>query len=241
MNMNWNDPTFLRMASAVIQWFVIALASVAVCLQTVKHFVDLREKRISGELGIMKDKEQRERQQELRKQLDEAEHRIRSLDMELNVDFSAKWKDGIPPDPNHWLIKSGDAKTATLQLVVRGGSVIPVNFYQINGLTFRLIDADIVRMTFRTNASPGSDVYTLLPDQIEAIRNLDFLGFIYRSAVDGTAVTMRHVRTDFFVNGRLSFVANCNPTGSIDLKPESEGMMTFAVRGDMKVAPAKPY
>ena len=86
--MNWNDPTFLRSASAVIQWFVIGFASIAVCLQTAKHFVDLREKRISGELAAAKEGAQRASELALQEKLDSSEKRVRSLDLVLEIDLN---------------------------------------------------------------------------------------------------------------------------------------------------------
>jgi multidrug efflux pump subunit AcrA (membrane-fusion protein) len=56
MKMNWDDPTFLRSASAAIQWCVIGFASIAVCLQTAKHYVDIREKRLSTNISAAKEK-----------------------------------------------------------------------------------------------------------------------------------------------------------------------------------------
>lgn len=236
--MSWNDPSFLRSASAGIQWLVIALASLAVCLQTAKHFIDLREKRISSSLTALKEKDQQNREEELREKLETSEKRIKSLDLELSIDIVAKWKAGMEPIGKGFMWTGSKAVIITFKL--SSGAVVSVDFVRAENVNYTRIDAETVRLTYRTFAVPGSAAFSLLPEQILAIQSMEFVTIgLSPDILDETVVTISRLHAAFIANGRVSFAATDAPQMAVDIKGAQSGTPKLNLSGHIDVVHPK--
>lgn len=204
--MNLNDPTFLRSASAFIQWMAIALAAVAVGLQTLKHFVDLRERRISTQVAAKKDEDQQARERALHEKLEMSQRRIRSLELELQYDMTAKWKGGKSPNPGEFISMGGGGSAIKMTFVPKSGKAVDVEFFGEHQITFLPIEDGATRISYRTVASPRSNIYGLTCDEIEAIRDVQFVCVGANSdSLDDPIFSLANVKATFFANGQRAF------------------------------------
>lgn len=236
--MNWNDPNFLRSASAGIQWLVIALASLAVCLQTAKHFIDLREKRISSGLTALKEKDQQKREEELREKLETSEKQIKSLDLELSIDLVANWKAGMEPIGKGFMWTGSKAVIITFRLT--SGAVVSVDFVRAENINYSRIDAEIVRLTYRTSAAPGSAAFSLSPEQILAIESIEFVTIgLSPDILDKTVIKISRLHAAFTANGRVNFAATDAPQMALDIKDAQSGTLKLNLRGHIDVVHPK--
>ncbi|HYF37306.1 MAG TPA: hypothetical protein VD994_18540 [Prosthecobacter sp.] len=228
--MNWSDPAFLRTVSASVQWLVIGLASIAVMLQTAKHFIDLREKRFSSMLSSEKDKAQQAREQELREKLEGSENRIYAMDLEVVADIVGSWRDGRAPSSNLMFFAP---KVAALHFLLADGNSIAIEFPKLEKISYSTVDTETVRLSFRTSAPPGSDVFDIRADTIIGIEDLGFslVGLNHRS-FSTTDITIPMVHLRFFVNGRHSFEAAYNLENTLNLLPLGEGSPWLTIAGN---------
>ena len=222
--MNWNDPAFLRSASALIQWIAIALASVAVCLQTAKHFVDLREKRISSALSSAKDEAQRQRELDLRTRLEISEKRVRSLSLRISFEAFAKWKGGKPPNPDEFISVGSAVWLVQLTFVLKGGQTADVQFRNDEALTYTRLSDGVTSVSYWVTAAPGSKIFSANADEIEAVRDVAFtcLGF-NKDQLDEQAVTIGSLKLLFTVNGHEAFTADFDVKRRVEANEEVQG------------------
>ena len=180
--------TRFRTASTIIQWCAIVLIFLGGGFQITKLVIDVRERRISSERAAQNEK------------------RIRSLSLQLEIDVSVKWKDGKVPDPTRWIMLSG-TRAASVEFLLRDGRRIPVEFHRADNLRLNPIDDGATRLSYQTTAEAASDIYTILPDDIEAVENLMFTSVFGPNLLSETNGSIDQVRATFLVNGHPNFVA----------------------------------
>jgi len=214
--MNWNDPETLKSASAILQWVAITLVFFGGCLQFTKHFVDLREKRISKAISAANEKKQSDREQELRRQLEEGEKRIRTLDLEVQIDIAANWNDGKPEPSGHYIFSGTPAR---MELVLDDGRAVAVDFDRADGIVLRKTDHDTVRISYRVSAVPGSAAFSLIPESIVAVRKYGVACIgLEQASLATSAFSIPCVRGEFFVNGRSAFSISAKLLNRLDMK-----------------------
>ncbi len=236
LKMNWNDPTFLRSASAVIQWLVIALASIAVCLQTAKHFVDLREKRINSALAAARDEAQKLRELGLQQKLDASEKRIRSLALRITFEAFAKWKGGKPPNPGEFISIGSAEWFVQLKLIFRGGEAVNVEFRNDEAITYRPLSDGVTEVSYWVTAAPGSKVFALLADDVELVRDVKFtcIGF-NADALAEPSITIGSLKLLFAVNGGEAFASSVDIKQRVEPDGKSDSDYRLGLVRDLKV------
>lgn len=228
--MNWADPAALRSLSASIQWTVIGFALIAVGLQTAKHFVDLREKRISSALAAKKDQANEDEKRELREKLDASERRIRTLNVELSIDLQAKWKADRNPVGQSTMWMGSKAITATLQL--HDGKSVQVDFGPANRIGYTRVDSATVRLSYHAEVLAGSEAFSLFPEQIRGIEKIEFtLPGVNAPSLDDTVVTIARLNAEFIANGRVRFSGTDEPRMSVDFKGADSGTPKLTLAG----------
>jgi hypothetical protein len=232
--MNWSDPSFLRNVSANIQWLVIAFASIAVCLQTAKHFVDLRERRISSTLAAEKDAEQEAREKALRQQVDATGKRIHALDLALEIDVEAKWKADRDP-VGKGLLWTG-SKAVVVSFLLLDGTIANAEFGPPQGIGYTRLGPAGVRLSYRATALPGSTVFSIFPEQIAAIQTLDFAGIgISADALEDATIVIVRLNAEFVANGRVRFMATDQSRQGVDVSSAGSNTPRLTLNGRMEV------
>jgi hypothetical protein len=222
--MNLSDPSSLRSLSASIQWIVIIIALIAVCLQTAKHFVDLREKRLTSQITVAKEAKQHEREQRLQAELTLSQKRIRTLIVELKIDMEANWKNGNIPDPNRDLML-GATKEAWFDFGLKDGRRVHVNFNGHDDLKIYPINETLTRVSYFTSAEPGADIFTLLPDEVQSLDSFWADGWILPQQVEDLQLTLHAVSVVFYINGKASFEVNIQSPTKVDMTaPDFRGL-----------------
>jgi hypothetical protein len=195
--MDWNDPNALRTASTIIQWCAIVLIFFGGGLQITKLVIDVRERRINSERAAQN------------------ERRIRSLSLQLEIDVSVKWKDGKVPDPTSWIMLSG-SRAASAEFLLRDGRRISVEFHRADNLRLSAIDSGATRLSYQTTAEAASDIYTILPDDIEAVENLMFTSVFGPNLLSETKGSIDQVRATFLINGHPNLFAVDSVVRNVD-------------------------
>lgn len=222
--MNWSDPNDLKSASALIQWVVIGLATLAVCLQTAKHYVDLRERAITARTNSDKDDKQQERERQLRNDLKMSERRIRSFALEVTFDAFAKWKGGKPPDPGEFISIGSPVWTVQVIFLLQNGDTVEVPFRNEEALVYRPLADGVTNVSYWVTAAPGCKIFSMLPEEIASIRELVFTcpGF-NKDALEEQAITIGELKLSFAANGHVVFRANHTSQQRVTISDRVEG------------------
>lgn len=213
--MDLNDPTTLRSVSTLLQWFAIALIFLGGSFQLAKHLVDLRERRISSSLLVQKEGAQQKREEALRSELETSEKRIRSLDVQVSLRANIKWKDNLVPDPTRWIMLSG-TRAAVVDFLLSDGTVISEEFHRAENMSLTAQKDGSTTVSYRSTAAPGSEIFSLLPDQLHAVKNIGFTCLFGQDLLSDTQVVFRALELTFFVNGRPLLVAHLDFNETVD-------------------------
>jgi len=154
--------------------------------------------------------------------LRESESKIRTLSLEIRINISAKWKDGKIPDLSK-AIMLGGTRACSADFVLRGNKVVSIEFHRAENVQVLRSDSDTTDVIYYSNAIAGADIYSMQPQEIDAIHNFGFTCIFNPSSLEDLSITMHRVHVIFFVNGRRSFSFEFRPEAIDNIKtPKGE-------------------
>ena len=138
------------------------------------------------------------------------ENKIRALSVSIEVEFATKWKSGKPPDPSHWL-KTGGGGAGEVEVVftLDDKRQIRVPFGSADNIAIAPLSGQYVNLSYRADATPGSEIFGQLPEHIRELKTLSFQGYGFRKDFSESGrATIRKINVRFYVNGiaRLSLL-----------------------------------
>jgi hypothetical protein len=143
------------------------------------------------------------------------ENKIRSLSVVVEAEFTTEWKDGKIPDPSHWIRTAGGEKEVEATFVSDDERKTTVYFGNPGDLKILPLSEGYVRMSYRTDAAPGSEIFGTLPENIRELKQFVFRAYgLQKENSNAERARFRTIRIRFFVNGIARFSAH------IDLNDE---------------------
>jgi hypothetical protein len=150
-----------------------------------------------------------------------AQHQIRTLALELSVNFSVKWKGGDRvPDQRKWVVWGG-TRVCTAEFVLRNGKTATVEFHGAENEKFTPAESNTTNLSYFSSALPGADIYALQPGEIESVRQFGFSCTFAPDALEDQSITFHRASAVFFVNGERSF--SVEKTGEMTTNYGNEG------------------
>jgi hypothetical protein len=107
--------------------------------------------------------------QRFEEQLKNAQNRIRSMDIEVAIELSAKWKENVFPEPANWIwINEGSGEkqvTAEIEFVHNDGRTVSVLFRGFENFDIQKGAGGTARLTFRSSAENRSPIFDFRTDE----------------------------------------------------------------------------
>jgi hypothetical protein len=131
--------------------------------------------------------------------LEESSHRVRSFEVDFDIQFTADWE-GVPPAAPR-VIVMGQSPVAKVEIAQTAGSVRSLELHMDKEPSFGPYEDGWVHTTFRVRAEPGSWIVGSDARKIVEIRRLEFLAYGVRlqDSRDGTFTIGATARV--FLNG----------------------------------------
>jgi hypothetical protein len=146
--------------------------------------------------------------------LEETSHRVRSFEINLDIQFKSTWKSNPPQSPCVWLLDSSPVAKADLAL--RVGYVQTVELYMDKEPSFGPSDDGWVHTTFRVRADPGSWIIGSDARDLTEIRKLTFVAYGVRLQDSRDGSFTIGAKSRVFINGRQAAL--------IEIKPEKAAL-----------------
>jgi hypothetical protein len=158
-------------------------------------------------------------------QLKRSENKIRSIDLEVAVEFSAVWKDGKFPDTSQWIwFNQGEGAPAVdLEFLHDDGRSLPVSFRYVKDFKIEKLGEERSRLFFRCSAEPRSSVFGLPTDEIHRCQKAGwFLVGLNSPIMEPKPIKVFKVEIEILVNSlpewSLAFEKEA------EVMPESKGV-----------------
>lgn len=169
--------------------------------------------------------------------LNRSEKKIRNLDLELSVVFTAPWKGEIP---KKWLkFEDGSDTTAVvLKLGQSNGEVVQIDMVDMTGLKMESIGEGKTKLFYRCKAPLRSPILGSSTDEVKSIRGIEMLLMgLTRERIEDKPVLFHTLTLEFLVNGQPIWKSKLDMNWSTTLDGDRIGGLT--VSGDASI-PLEP-
>lgn len=170
--------------------------------------------------------------------LQHEQNRIRTMQVEVAVEFKATWKDNKFPEVSKWIwFKQGagdETASVEIEFVHDDNRTIPVEFRSVENFNLEKLEGDRALLSFRCTAEPRSSIFEFRTDEIHRCASASWM--------------MIHLKPDLLeqkplriIKSELDIVVNNRPEWHIlwekehQASPPKEGIFGFGVTG------AKPW
>jgi hypothetical protein len=152
--------------------------------------------------------------------LEVATHRIQSFAVDIDVQFTADWKEKAPQSPR--VMVMGPSHVAEIDLALDSGDVRSVKLFMDKEPSFGPTEDGQVHTTFRLRAEPGSWPIASDSRSLREVKRLAFIAYGVRLADSKEGVFTIGGNARLLINGTEAAVMN-QPAKLIDLKRLSLG------------------
>jgi outer membrane murein-binding lipoprotein Lpp len=159
-------------------------------------------------------KGQVEKERLARIQLEKESRRVRSFEIDFDIQFTSNWSGTPPRSPRVMVL--GQSTIAKIDIALKAGNVRPLDLYMDKEPSFGPRENGWVHTTFRVKAQPGSWIMGSDARELAEVRKLIFrpYGVNPQDSRDGNFTI--GVKSRVFVNGRQ--------VALIESKPEKEDL-----------------
>lgn len=167
-----------------------------------------------------------------------AERRIRSLDLELTVEFTAPW---IGEVPTEWFkFDNGrEGKTVGLKLALANGQTVQITMVDMDDLKMEKVANGKTRLSYRCKAQLRSPIFGVFTDDVRSIREVDFqlLG-LTKDRIEVKPVKFHTASFAFLVNGQETWKARADVNWETTIEGEQIGGIVMTGKTDIPLEPA---
>jgi len=136
------------------------------------------------------------------KALQDEANRIRTFSVVVEAEFTTEWIGGTPPDPHKWFRAGGAASVAETTLVLDDNRTITIPFGASDDLDIVPLPDGYVRMSYRADAKPGSQIFSESLDHIRELGRLSIVAYgLQREYSKSHHAHVRGIKMRFFANG----------------------------------------
>lgn len=155
------------------------------------------------------------------------ENKIRVLAAEIEVEFSSKWKNGLPPDPTQWFRVAGNGRPeVTATFITKDGRHLRISCGHSDGIKIVPLTNGFVRLSYRIDALPGSEVFGEQPDDIKEISEFQFACYgLGKSFSEGDRADVRSVKIRFYINGAPRLFAEAIFSEQVILDEQNQSLI----------------